>query len=257
MSTAKRRINSTGRKRIAREDIDIRMLPNSADQPAFVTLQLEHADWKFPASADVILEAYQRSNGMRFDCGTVGSPKIPAAIRLDELDPKSPILFRLKVVDGETKTGKLLGSAERLRPDSSDNDEEGRRSLFPIVTRNIGHELWKVEITDAGPELVLNLKVPGFKQTMMDNPLLLGAVLPLAFRHVLKALCSDPTTHDDDDGSWEADWISFCLDELGLEDPSELESEAREAWVEEGVTKFCSEHEFASRARSWIEGGKS
>ena len=156
MSTAKRRINSTGRRKIARECIDIRMLESPVGEPLSAKASLDLSKMILPKSATVAIEAYHRSSGMRFDCGTVGELRIPPVLLLDQVDRSGSVLFRVKIVDNDNEPGKLLASAERIQPRSED-DADGRRSLFPILYRDLGPELWKVEINYGDrPTLILN-----------------------------------------------------------------------------------------------------
>ena len=178
----------------------------------------------------------------------------PTPVVLSDLDPSVPILFRLKVIGKDGSTGRLLGSAEKIRPLSSDDEADGRKSLFPIVTRSIGQEIWHVQITEAGPELVLNLRFPGLKQTLLKDAILRGAILPAALRYVLDNLLNDPDGFYDDDNSWRSDWMSFCTSQLGLDEPDELSIDEKDAWVSDAITRFCEYHEFLNQSLTQLEG---
>ena len=77
-----------------------------------------------------MFEAYQRSQGMRFEIGTIGAPAAPQEFVLEEIDPGDSVLFRVKVVDRDEHPGRILGAANRLRADSTETPD-GKRSLFP------------------------------------------------------------------------------------------------------------------------------
>lgn len=248
MSSAKRRINSTGRKRISRESIDIRMLEAVPGQPLQAKASLDIAGLGFPGSASVAIEAYHRSSGMRFDCGTVESLSIPPLI-LNEVDQGGNILFRVKVVDNDNAPGKLLGSAEHIQP-RSDDDDEGRRSIFPVRYRDLGHQVWKVEIVHgAGPALIINNRMTGFSHRLQDNPLIQGLLLPAALRIVLERLVrgGDGGDEDDEETGWMSDWLQYCKSEFGSDDPESLDEDARHEWIEEIVRNFCEEKAFIKR----------
>jgi hypothetical protein len=250
MTSAKRRINSTGRKRIARERVNVRMHPVKPDEPLTALATLELSDMGFPPEALVVLEAYQRSSGMRFDCGTVGDLNVPPALHLNEIDSNSTVLFRLKVVDSHSGTGRILGSAERLRPTDGDN-QEGRRSIFPIKELFIGDEVWRVDMDDGGPVLVLNCRILGFKHRILENPLIQGIILPAAFRIVLEKLAADPTPHEDDDEDWRGLWLRYLKEHFSIdEELSELTTEERQEWVDAAVRSFCQAHGFVERIRA-------
>ena len=254
MSSIRRRINSTGRKRIPHERVRADVMDPKPASPLQAKLTLNLEGLGFPSSGKVVFEAYQKPTAMRFDLGTVAAPEIPGVFELVDLDPGAAVLFRLKVITADDESGRILGAAERLRPASDDN-EDGRRSLFPIDKRDLGSEIWKVEIGDAGPRLLINYSVPGLIERIQTDPLVQGLLLPAALRVVLVELAGNPAA-DDDDTSWKADWLRFCREELRLaEDPSDIDDDGREAWIDEGVRSFCTIGEFLPKVRASIQGG--
>lgn len=254
MASAKKRINSTGRKRIQRERVDIRMADADDGASQAATARFDLQGLGFPDQSGIVLEAYQGSFGMRFNCGTVGTPNIPALLHLNELDRDTTTLFRLKVVEAGGG-GKLLGSADRIRPAGNDN-EEGKRSIFPIRESDLGDEVWRVEIDDSGPWLLLNYRVPGFKHRLLENPFLRGTMLPAALRVVLERLVFDHTPDDDDEEDWRGMWLRYLRESFGIDDElSEIADEDRASWVDATTRKFCEAHGFVQAIRTMIEGG--
>lgn len=251
MSSAKRRINSTGRKKISQDKIDLRLLAAVPGEPMRAKLSIDLDSLGLPASASVSVEAYHRSTAMRFDCGTIGSKKIPETLLLNDLDQAGGILFRVKIVDREAHQGKILASADRVRP-SIEGEHMGRRSIFPVEYRDLGQEVWRVDIDDdAGPFLLLNSKIPTLMHRLHENPLLAGAILPAAFRIVLLHIAYDPSEDDEDGAGWKADWKRFCNEGLGVDDePDDLEDDdARDQWVADAVRRYCETRTFVERAR--------
>jgi hypothetical protein len=256
MSSTKRRINSTGRKRIPRELVDIRMHPIKDDEPLAASGTFALNGLGFPADSSVVLEAYQRSSGMRFNCGTVGNLQVPPTLYLNEIDRDTTVLFRLKVIQADAGSGRLLGSADRLRPSDS-NDAPGRRSIFPIKERALGDEVWRVELDDAGPVLLLNSRIPGFKHRILENSLITGIMLPTAFRTVLQHLVRDSVVDDDDQDDWRILWLRYLKEELSIDDDlAGLSPDEHDEWVETAVRKFCQTHEFVDRIRAADEAAK-
>src|SRR5438105_1192702 len=145
MTSSKRRINSTGRKRIRHENVDIRMVDCGPNEPLRANATIDLSEHGFPSAALISIEAYHRSSGMRFDCGTIGKPAIPDILVLDEVDQSGSVLFRVKVVADQEGRGRILGSAERIQP-SSENEDKDPHSLFPVLYRSLGEQVWKVEI---------------------------------------------------------------------------------------------------------------
>jgi hypothetical protein len=252
MSTAKRRINSTGRQRIRRESIDIRMLASLPGEPLQAKASLSLDGLGFPGHATVAIEAYHRSSGMRFECGTIANLSVPPVMVLDQVDRSGSVLFRVKVVDNDNEQGKILGSAERVQP-RSEEDNEGRKSLFPILYRDLGAEVWKVQCNYGDrPKLLINTRMPGFSHKLQQNPLLQALLLPAALRVVLERLADpgDPGDEDEGEDGWRSDWLQYCETTLGMKgDPALMEPEERQEWIEESVRKFCENGDFIKRVR--------
>jgi hypothetical protein len=255
MSSAKRRINSTGRKKISQDRMDLRILSVAPGEPlkAKIALSLESLD--LPASAAVSVEAYHRSTAMRFACGTVGAKKIPEILSLSELDQAGGVLFRIKIVDQEAQPGKILASADRVRP-SIEGEHDGRKSIFPVEYRDLGQEVWRVYIDDdAGPFLFLNSKIPALMHRIHENPLVAGTLLPAAFRIVLRYIADNPSEDDENGAGWKTDWNRFCIEELGVEDDLEdLEESERDVWVDDAVRRYCEAKAFVEKARQMTPG---
>ena len=176
MSTVRRRINSTGRKRIPRDRVSVTILPVKPDEPLRATATVRLDGLGFAEDASVVLEAYQGSSAMRFELGTVAAYSVPDPVILHDLDPGAVPLFRLKVVDNDGQAGKLLGAAERLRPDSDDTPD-GRESLFPVRFVELRDEVWKLQIDAAGPCMLLNFGIPTLKARIVNDPLVGGILL--------------------------------------------------------------------------------
>ena len=251
MSSAKRRINSTGRRRITRNCVEIRLFEPVPDEPLKAKVSLNLDNFNFPGSSLVALEAYHRSSGMRFDFGTVDALTIPPVLILSEVDRDGSVLFRLKVIDNDNEPGRLLGSAERIQP-GSEEDQDGRRSIFPILFRDLDADVWKVEVECGDrPKLLINNRMQGFRHNLTTNPMLQGVIYPAALRFVMAELVRNAKTgdgDDDDDENWKEDWLSYSKAELGMtEDPRVLGDEDRVQWIDEAVKCFCKKYGFIKK----------
>jgi len=250
MAAVKRRINSTGRIRIPHERVSVALLPHESDGIPRAQAELELEGLRFPEGSALVIEAYQRmTTNMRFDCGTVAEPAVPETLVLEDIDPAAPVLFRLKVVDCDEHPGRLLGAANRLRP-NVDDSPDSRSSLFPIERRELHSEIWKVDMSD-GPTLLLNYNIPNFTAMIQKDPLIQGLLLPAALRIVLEAIVQDPTLEEDEDDTWKARWLRFCREELNLgDDPAECEDDdAKRTWVDDAVRAFCKSYNFIGAIR--------
>ena len=259
MSSTKRRINSTGRRRISRECVKIDMLECLPDEPLKAKASLQLHKFDFQGTASVVIEAYHRSSGMRFDCGTIEALKVPEILVLSEVDRSGSVLFRLKVVDNDEEPGRLLGSAEGIRPRSEEDKEgnEGRRSILPVRSIDLRHDVWKVEIEYGdGPKLILNTRIPDFRYKFYESGMMQGIILPAALRFILQELVrSYEVSDDDDEFDWKEDWMTYCQDELQVTgDLQEISEAGKKDWIDDVVMRFCEKFRFVEKVRKKLEG---
>lgn len=248
MSAIKRRLNFTGRKRIPQSAVAVSMLPLQPNQPPRATASFEVGSMEFPGNSLIVFEAYQRSQGMRFELGTVGDPSIPEEFRLDDIDPGDSVLFRVKIVESDGQTGRILGAANRIRPDSTEAPD-GRRRLFPVQQLDLGQETWRVRITPAGPVLQLHFGLPHLLTQIQIDATVQGLILPVALRQVLQVL-ADGSANDEEGLSWRDDWIRYCKEHLHLtDDPADLNDEQRDEWVDDGVRRFARSSKFVDHIK--------
>lgn len=116
-----RRMNYTGRKRISRSRVTVRLLPAAGGGWAF-DADFDLFDYEFPRESSVFVEAYNATSYMRFAFGTVGAICSPADTRLVEITACPLPRFRVKIVDMRTRFGLLLGVADKLIPLRPDED---------------------------------------------------------------------------------------------------------------------------------------
>jgi hypothetical protein len=249
MVSVQRRLNSTGRKRITRDRVTIKLTP-PLDAFSFpsATAQVNLSQLGLDATARVVLEAYFRSSSMRYPCGTVEALSIPTPMTLTDIDRGGAIQFRLLVIAPDD-SGRILASAEGLKP-LQKSDSPDRQPLLPLRETDIGEELWRVDLDDrSGPWLVINSSIPGLASQLRSEPLVQGLILPHALREVLRSLPAEG--EDQSDHDWGDDWRKF-LEQLDVpveaNDPSDDES--RQEWVEEAVDKFSRLKRFAELLRN-------
>jgi hypothetical protein len=257
----KRRINSTDRKSINRELISIRLIePEILSQPRSFTAELGGlAELSVPQTARVYVEPYVTgsSSSMRFDFGTVGGIVTPADTTLADLDRDGRILFRIKIVDGSAEVGKILASANALRPIDEKVSDDDRRAILPVRSEPLGEAVWELDLaSQARPELVLNNRLPGLMDRIKTDPLLQGAIIPAAIGEILRCVLDPENADIDDDLDWVQDWKRWAADILGRPiddesiDPEEVEAKRRE--IIEGFARMAR---FASRIEAVDAGG--
>lgn len=237
-----RHINHTGRRKIKRSEVQITLNEHPQAPPSFdASFRLDTG--KLPGDATLFVEAYHKNTSQRFHFGTAGSPIPPEDRTLDQLDLSGPILFRVKVVDNSERIGRLVASADRLRPEE-DEEEESRASLMTFKSTDLGDLTWKMSfIPDSKPVLCINNRIPEAKGQLMNNPLFQGLILPAALRETLLFIFLNIAEEDADEDSWHKAWIDFASfiapeDKPETDDPFELND-----WIDGVVTEFSRRHE--------------
>jgi hypothetical protein len=247
----KRRLNYTNRRHLTSEHVKISLEEQPGKLPSRFTATFSiPTNWKLNPDAKIYIEGYVASTAMRFPFGTVNEIIHPVDTTLRDIDAGN-VLFRVKIVDESGEIGKLLASAEEIRPTGQDGEEsEGFRSFFPLVMANLGQAIWNVEITKSDrPRLLLNNQIPGLRERLLSDPLLQGAILPAAMQHVLgKVLYSS----EFDDADWASDWKNFVeslCGEVFPPDDEELDEEDVSPIIENAVVAFIETKRFAEKAK--------
>lgn len=237
-----RSFNYTGRRRITREEISLR-LNHLPDKPstfdAEIRLDKHH---KLPPNAAVCVEAYRGSSAswMRFPFGTAGALKVPADRRLTDFDGADGILFRIRVTSSENP-GLLLAEADKLSPRASDAEEHSRLSILPVRSdKTLEKRVWRLDFKDE-PVLLVNSAL-GEKWDIVRDQAFMALVMPEVLEAILiRILLVDkyPDDQDEEDGSWQSKWLRFvhCIPETN-DRPDVDENDALEDWIEGIVGAF-------------------
>lgn len=242
------RINSTGRKRILREHIRIRLNESDAGQAPSFTADIQlPAELKLDPAAKVYVEPYVKSSSMRFDFGTAGNVAHPETCLLSDIDAGAAVLFRIKVVDETGEVGRILASANGIRPEN-DADGDERRPLLPLVSAHLGEEIWKLEIDkDAGPSLIVNSRVPDLIETLKRDVHLQGVIYPEVVRRLVHDIFLDSNEYDEDT-DWVKDWKEWFEAQLGREIAEEEvdDTDAVHSLADDVTVAFANKNRFAS-----------
>lgn len=241
-----RRINSTGRKKILREDARFFIRPDSDGVLTFdATLDL--ADYALPKEAQVFVEAYRQTSFMRFPHGTVAAPQSPRDVsrRLSQFTSRDGLLFRVKVTSTGERAGLVLAEGDRIPISDDEEQPDDRIALLPPAPGDLGQETWRVDFNGAnGPLLLVNARVGDWK-TVAASPHFRSLVYPAAMRQVLWHVYKvEETRHTDDGDDWRCRWLSFAATLPGVGDPpltSEDDSEW-EDWIMGAVESFARQH---------------
>jgi len=242
------RINSTGRKRIHREHVRIRLTEFGGGHPPSFTADIQlPEDLKLDPSAKIYVEPYVKTSSMRFDFGTVGQMTPPVDCVLSDIDAGATVLFRVKVVDETEEVGRILASANGIRP-QDDADGDDRRPLLPVRSANLGEEIWQLEIDrEAGPTLIVNSRVPDLIETLKRDAYLQGIIYPEVVRRLVREVFGADTGYEEDE-DWVMDWKVWFASQVGREiaEGETDDNEAVELLADEVAASFASKNRFAS-----------
>jgi len=152
----KRTFNYTQRKKINHEDVELAIVrPNGV--PEIKVLKLDINRLELPITGQVWLEIETGRVGLvRHSLGVVGNLDLSPTFEIDEPDLVN-LRFRIKIVTYDYgNAGKLLAEVDHL----SLSDEGSVLSLLEVMpSSSLGQRIWKLEITESGPELFINTGV--------------------------------------------------------------------------------------------------
>lgn len=251
-----RRINSTGRKKILREDACIFVRPDADGTLTFnATLNLE--DYELPPDALVFVEAYRQTTFMRFSHGTVAAPQPPPDVRrrLTEFASPEGLQFRVKVTSAGERPGLLLAEADQIPVRDDEEQPEHRLALLPPAPADLGHEAWRIDFTSNGPLLLINERAGDWKG-VAASPLFRSLVYPAAMRQILWHVYKvEETRTMEDPENWASRWLSFASGFPGVGTPplgSDEDDEWGE-WITEAVESFARKHQMFDHFKSEYE----
>ncbi len=254
-----RRLNFTGRRRIQRSQVLIRLLPGAGEAWSF-DAKFSLTDFHFPPESSVFVEAYNPTSYMRFDFGTVGDIVIPEDRNLTDITVMPLPKFRLKVVDRGQTHGQLLGVADKLIPLRAEEAPEHKQSLLPVEFYDLEDCIWRLDISD-WPVLQLNRRIADLGEIARSADWFLGLVYPEVVRLILHAALFDEgqTDPDLDDSDWPSLWLRYICAIPGVSRPPDAETdEARQHlrdWIEDAVQAFGRARDARERFQKAIARG--
>lgn len=229
-----KRFNYTGRKKIFREDIKVRLQGDFHERPV-VDVAVDLADYEFPRFARVFLEAQSnKTRFMRFDLGEVSSSVRRNGIELTEIDDAEHLDFRLKVVD-EVR-GLLLGIAENLKLYNKDDQlDENQQSILPVSSVDLSSfgVLWRISWGDQKAILEIEREL-GSRDQVVRSLMFRAFVWPAAMRQILvKVLSEDWDQEMSDPQELSTRWLLFAR-QIGAGSP-DPRVEDHEEWIDNAV----------------------
>lgn len=248
----KRRFNYTERKRITLDRVSINVNRTDHMIESFdAVIKLD--DMGLPDVAKVYIEAYHRTNLVRYDFGTVGNTVRLDDTSLSNLAHYEDLKFRVIVVDESAERGLILAMVDKIRPSGIIQ----KRSILPVEFCDLGRQVWKVNYDGDEPVLLLNERVPNIHNLARTDPRFHLYVYPAVIRDIFTHMFLVDRLNDLDEPpqEWHTNWLMFAArfltddtwTQLQLQDdwfnPDDVIS-----WIDKLVEEFCS-----SRRREWAK----
>lgn len=239
----KRRLNFTGRKRIPLQRVSLNLVEHNGRRSFDARLDLN--DLGLAEHAAIYVEAYHKTDYMRYSFGTVGQPRRPVSTELGSLGRIDNLRFRVKVVDESGARGLVLAVADRLRPSIPTQI----RAILPVEFKELGNQIWRLSFDGGEPILEFNVAMPFIRERARTDYRLFFYVYPAVLREILIHMImiegiSDAGEVED----WEKDWLDFAK-HYGGESPEVLDPQRDDfdevevrRWIETVVTEFCTVH---------------
>jgi hypothetical protein len=262
-----RKFNYTGRKKIERKDISIRLVKDKTLHPYF-DLKLDLDTSNFSDDPELYVEAYDKSSFMRFRCGTLKRPLFPEDRHLYDIHSTDAISFRVKLVDPLAQHGKILAVADRLTSVGESPEDSRRIMLLPVTYDDLGPEIWNLDFRNTGPVLIVNQKIDvmSITEIVKTDDLFFSLVYPSVLREILiQILLIGDDFESDDPESWQNLWLKFVenlpevpniteSDEFeDLENPSNYEFFRK--WIDDdAIPAFCRKYGIKGKFESEMEG---
>ncbi|HVS30735.1 MAG TPA: hypothetical protein VMS98_04685 [Thermoanaerobaculia bacterium] len=198
-----------------------------------------------PPDARVYIEAQYRTSYMRFECGTVGEPRVPEERLLTGIDSDRIVRFRVKIVDDQRR---VLASSNDVVVSAESGDTGTRISLLPVNFDDLGDQVWRIHFEGGQPVLELNNRIEGIERLARSDPAFFALVYPAAVREVLTRLVLLDGADGEDSGEWPDLWIRWARELVDSALPSGADD--RGAWIDDVVVAFCGRHRVADKMRA-------
>lgn len=239
-----RRVNFTGRKRIMRDRVSLRLARASSGSLTATMSALDLSDLDLPDHARIIVEIYHQTYFHRFECGTVGSPVMPTASEISEFEAPDILKCRVKVIGPPTSdaAGRILAHADRLPVEAEGEGSNASHGILRIGPSDLGSVLWTMDF-DEGPQLLINSDADDWRQ-VAHSEWFRAIVFPEAVRRislwVLERLEAGDVPADDEDLE---NWCLYFKESLRMDPVEARESEVEtDAWSREAASAFAESY---------------
>lgn len=244
------RLNFTGRRRVTRERVSVRLEP-TCEGPVVSVDRLHLDGLDLPPEAEVYVEVYRQTGCDRFACGTVGGLQLPRQQTLDSFDELDGLLVRVKVVGTGERAGLLLAAGRQIPPAAG--EDAPAMSLLPVQpSGDLGQRLWKLDL-EGEPTLLVNADLGDWRE-VTASPLFIATVFPEVVRQVALWLLEHIDDGSAPEGHVAGLWHGFLLALGGVPSVTAHEdSEEADEWADTVSAAFARRHRFVDHLRAEVE----
>ncbi|MFA5028121.1 MAG: hypothetical protein WC713_09615 [Candidatus Methylomirabilota bacterium] len=241
-----RRLNFTGRQKIARWRVTIRLLPPDGGTARHFEVVLNLTGMELPDEAHVFVEAYHRNAHMRFAFGRVGQVAPPEETLLEDIDPDVRPLFRVKVVESTASRARILAVADKILPIDLGAEPDQRQSILPVEYVDLGQRVWHLDMDRDWPTLCLNKQIPDIRDIARADRAFHALVYPEVVRRILQEIVSQEAADEGlDEDDWPSLWLRYVRERCpGLAAPptgrGETAKQDKLEWVADAVEGFAA-----------------
>ncbi len=249
-----RKLNFTERAKVPRANVRV-TLRREADGVLAFDPVLSFDGVAAPDHARIFIEAYHRTSFMRFDCGSIGAPAIPADRRLTDIDGSS-IRFRIKIVDTSDELRRIVAVADDIRVTEKAPEMTGRAPLLPVqFSDTLGDQAWRVTFEADSPVLELNNRIAGIDKLAKEDSLFFALVYPAAVRAILtQILLVDQHDAFEESDEWWSLWLRWAARYASAALPPDADEAA--SWIEDVISAFSSRYRLVDQINA-AKGGQS
>ena len=227
---------------IKKQDILLEIIEDEKKDILAVNVEIHNLSrYKFPSSAQIFLEAYNRLDIDHIPLGAVGlfsEERVEKPLPSFKPPQRVKINFRLKIVD--MKTWHLLGLAERLKEIKYAN------SLLNVHTDKDINTVYTVNWDEPNhPTLSVN---KDFEKLKDIKPIIVESV----FKEILIGLLF-LNFYDDEDELENHKWIQFAQKLKPLPDLIKLEAEEKREWINNVIDEFSKKEKIVKKLINLLE----
>jgi hypothetical protein len=254
-----RKFNYTGRKRIARSRVNVKIVPGVAGPTSFEA-SIDLSGLTLPKNAEIFIEAYRRSFFKRFAFGTVSQITPPQDCSLGDVDRRALAMFRIKVVESAGK-GRILAVADRIIPHRAEDEQANKLCLLPVDFVDLGQSIWRLDLLSDWPSLQLNIRIEDIREIARSNAYFLSLVYPEVVRQLFYKIVveEDHTDPHSDPEDWMSQWLSFAsllgIKQLPPSGDTEPVLQDKLKWIDDAVEAFCSSNKMMEKFVQAISPG--